>query len=87
MRDVALARDRRTRWNFSVRADGMWFWTAMSPRGPRFSQTSFPTLADCQLHARQHGYIGGTEALERRAQPTTDVLQVEGVGGARSGSS
>jgi hypothetical protein len=51
-------RERRSRWSFSTGDDGLWLWRVTPPEGRETSsKQSFPTLTECILDAKQHGYV------------------------------
>jgi len=62
-----MERERRNRWSFYTGDDGLWLWGVTPPEGRQTSsKQSFPTLTECILDAKDHGYILWTSRDQRK---------------------
>ena len=68
--------EKRKHWSFRMTANNTWSWRAVDYNHEEtLSGTEFDSLAECIVHAKQHGYVVFTPAEERRKRETRPALE------------
>ena len=68
--------EKRKQWSFRMTKGNAWSWRFIDAEGNETcSEREFETLAECIVHAKQHGYVVMTVSEDRRRDEPKHALE------------